>query len=190
MKKIFLTTVILSFVLFLTNCNTENKSSPDTNVNAESKNIITKVSNVSVSQTNNTQTAETDYSSNKPIHLTKKMFLEKVMDYETNPDKWVFRGDKPCMIDFYADWCRPCKMVAPVIEKLAKDYFGRVTVYKINTQTEQELAAVFGIQSIPSFLFCPKSGKPTMFSGIGGTLEDTEKKFKEKLDEMLKDTHN
>jgi thioredoxin len=97
-------------------------------------------------------------------HLTKQTFLEKVFDYEKNKD-WKFNGELPCIIDFYADWCGPCKMVAPVLEDLSKEYAGKVSIYKVDTEKEQELAAVFGIRSIPSILFVPKEGKPQMSMG-------------------------
>ncbi len=96
--------------------------------------------------------------------LTKETFIEKVFDYE-NKDEWSFRGELPAVIDFYADWCGPCKMVAPVIEELSSEYDGKVDFYKIDTEAEQELAAAFGIQSIPSLLFIPKKGKPQMAAG-------------------------
>ena len=87
-------------------------------------------------------------------HLTKETFMTKVFNYETNKE-WKFEGEKPCIIDFYADWCGPCKMVAPILEELSKDYEGKMDIYKVNTEEEQELASVFGIRSIPSFLFVP-----------------------------------
>lgn len=97
-------------------------------------------------------------------HLTKETFLEKVFDYEKN-DQWKFSGTLPCIIDFYADWCGPCKMVSPVLEELAKEYEGKINIYKVDTEQEQELAATFGIRSIPSILFCPKEGRPQMAVG-------------------------
>ncbi len=97
-------------------------------------------------------------------HLTKETFLNKVFDYEKNTD-WKFEGSKPCIIDFYADWCGPCKIVAPVLEDLAKDFNGKIDVYKVNTEEEQELASAFGIRSIPSFLFVPADGQPQMAMG-------------------------
>jgi len=97
-------------------------------------------------------------------HLTKETFLSKVFNYEKNKE-WKFEGEKPCIIDFYADWCGPCKMVAPVLDGLAKDFEGEIDVYKINTEEEQELAAAFGIRSIPSFLFIPAKGQPQMAMG-------------------------
>lgn len=97
-------------------------------------------------------------------HLTKETFLNKVFNYEKNQD-WKFEGERPCVIDFYADWCGPCKMVAPVLEELAKDYEGKLDVYKVNTEEELELAAAFGIRSIPSILFVPATGQPQMAMG-------------------------
>lgn len=100
----------------------------------------------------------------KPVHLTKETFKEKVMDYENNKE-WVYRGDRPAVIDFYADWCAPCKKVAPIMEDLAKEYDGKVDIYKIDTEDQKELAAIFGIKSIPSVLFIPMEGKPQMTRG-------------------------
>lgn len=97
-------------------------------------------------------------------HLTKDTFLTKVFDYEKNKE-WSFAGERPCLIDFYADWCGPCKMVAPILEELATEYAGAVDIYKIDTEQEQELAAVFGIRSIPSLLFIPLEGQPQMAMG-------------------------
>ena len=96
--------------------------------------------------------------------LTKETFLKKVFNYEENKE-WKFEGDKPCIIDFYADWCGPCKMVAPVLEELSEEYEGKINIYKVDTEAEQELAAAFGIRSIPSMLFCPSEGEPQMAQG-------------------------
>jgi len=107
----------------------------------------------------------TKINENKGIeHLTLESFKIKVHDFEKNKD-WKFEGDLPVIIDFYADWCRPCKMVAPILEEISKDYDGKIRIYKIDTQKEQELASMFGITGIPAFLFIPKSGQPSMSSG-------------------------
>jgi thioredoxin 1 len=112
-------------------------------------------------------------------HLTKETFLSKVFDYEKNKE-WKYEGTIPCIIDFYADWCGPCKMVAPVLEELAKDFEGKLNVYKVNTEEEQELASAFGIRSIPSFLFVPAEGQPQM--AMGALPKDTfVKAFKDVL---------
>ena len=101
----------------------------------------------------------------KTIHLTKEDFLSKVANYEANPTEWKYLGDKPAIIDFYADWCGPCKTVAPILEDLAKEYTDQIYVYKVNTEQEQELAGAFGIRSIPSLLFVPMEGQPQMAMG-------------------------
>lgn len=97
-------------------------------------------------------------------HLTKETFLSKVFNYEKNRE-WKFEGERPCIIDFYADWCGPCKVVAPVLEELAWDYDGKINIFKVNTEEELELASVFGIRSIPSILFVPAEGEPQMALG-------------------------
>jgi thioredoxin len=97
-------------------------------------------------------------------HLTLETFKTKVFNFETNKE-WKFEGDKPCLIDFYANWCGPCKMVAPVLEELAKEYEGKLNIYKVDTEDQRELASVFGIQSIPSLLFVPATGQPQMAMG-------------------------
>jgi len=97
-------------------------------------------------------------------HLTKEDFLEKVFNYEEN-NEWQYEGDLPAIIDFWADWCAPCKAVAPVLEELSEEYEGKLKVYKVNTEDEQELASVFGIRSIPSLLFIPTDGQPQMAAG-------------------------
>jgi len=96
--------------------------------------------------------------------LTKQEFLEKVFDFEKNKE-WKFEGDVPCLIDFYADWCQPCKMVAPILEELSEEYGDKINIYKVNTEDERELSAAFGIRSIPSMLFCPAEGEPQMATG-------------------------
>ncbi len=97
-------------------------------------------------------------------HLTKQTFQEKVFNYEVNKE-WKFEGDLPCIIDFYADWCQPCKVVAPILEELAEEYKGKINIYKVDTEAEQELAGAFGIRSIPSLLFVPKDEQPQMAQG-------------------------
>ena len=96
--------------------------------------------------------------------LTKKDFLEKVFNYEKNKE-WKFEGEVPCIIDFYADWCQPCKMIAPILEELSEEYGDKINIYKVNTEAERELSGAFGIRSIPSMLFCPKDGEPQMATG-------------------------
>jgi len=98
------------------------------------------------------------------VYLTTREFKEKVFNYEVNKE-WKYAGELPAIIDFYADWCGPCKMVAPILQDIAKDYAGKLIVYKVDTESEQELAAVFGISSIPTLLFVPKEGQPQAAMG-------------------------
>lgn len=150
-------TVLFSFVaLLLISCN--NKS--------ETKNQI----------------EETIKKENKmtTIHLTKAEFLTKVANFETNPSEWKYLGDRPALIDFYADWCGPCKAIAPVLEELAAEYGDRIYIYKINTETEPELAALFGIRSIPSLLFVPMNAQPQMAAGAL-----PKQQLKEAIDNLL-----
>lgn len=120
---------------------------------------------------NNQENKSKDIKSSKEvkkmgtIHLTKAEFLSKVANYEANPTEWKYLGDKPCIIDFYAAWCGPCKTIAPILEDLAKEYEGQIYIYKVDTEAEQELAAAFGIRSIPTLLFCPMGEAPQMAQG-------------------------
>ncbi len=97
-------------------------------------------------------------------HLTKESFKEKIFNFEINKE-WKFEGKVPAIIDFYADWCGPCKMVAPILEELQLEYGEKLNIYKVNTEEQQELAGMFGIQSIPSILFVPAEGQPQMAQG-------------------------
>ena len=112
-------------------------------------------------------------------HLNKDTFKEKVFDFEQNKE-WKYEGELPCLIDFYADWCGPCKKVGPILEELAGEYEGKLNIYKVDTEAERELAAMFRIQSIPSLLFVPIEGQPQM--AMGALPKDTfEKAFKDVL---------
>lgn len=122
----------------------------------------------------------TTSTSGKVIYLTSEEFKKKVFDYEKNGSNWKFEGKKPCIVDFYADWCRPCKMIAPILEELAETYKDQIVIYKVNTDKEKEVAGAFGIRSIPSLLFCPKEGKSEMIVG-GRAKEDFVKLIEEKL---------
>jgi len=115
----------------------------------------------------------------KMEHLTAATFKQKVFDYDKNRE-WKFEGDKPCVIDFYADWCGPCKMVSPILEDLSKEYDGKVQIYKVDTDKEQELASIFGIRSIPTILFVPTEGQPQ--ASLGALPKDSLKKA---IDEIL-----
>ena len=99
------------------------------------------------------------------VYLTTEQFRERVFDYK-NEKTWQFRGDKPCIIDFYTTWCGPCKRLAPIMEELSQTYCGQVVFYKADTERERELAYVFGINSIPQVLYIPVEGKPMMLKGL------------------------
>ena len=113
-------------------------------------------------------------------HLTTETFKEKVFNYELNKE-WKFEGTTPAIIDFYANWCGPCKMVAPVLEELQKEYGDKLVIFKVNTEEQQELSAMFGIQSIPSILFVPLEGQPQM--AMGALPKDT---FRSAIKDVLK----
>jgi thioredoxin 1 len=115
------------------------------------------------------------------IQLTAQDFKDKIFNYETEKD-WKFKGDIPVIIDFYADWCGPCKMVAPFLEELSQEYKDRLVIYKVNTEKEMELSAVFGIQSIPSFLFIPVEGDGDPMMQPGALPK---KAFKQVIEENL-----
>lgn len=130
--------------------------------------------------TNITKTENSMTTTKKTIQLTRAEFLTKVANFEENPDKWVYLGDKPCIIDFYADWCGPCKMISPILEELASEYDGEIYIYKVDTEAEQQLAAEFGIRSIPSLLFVPMGEAPQMAQGA--LPKDA---FKQAIEEVL-----
>lgn len=121
-----------------------------------------------------------EQSTVKVTHLTKAEFLAKVMNYEKNPQEWIYLGDKPCLIDFYASWCGPCKRLAPILDELAQEYAGEIYIYKIDTEKERELAAVFGVRSIPTLLFCPMGENPQIAQGAL-----SKEQLKEAIDKVL-----
>lgn len=163
MKKVVYL-ALFTALLLVAGCNSEKKDK--TKVNKE-----------------NTQSVSEN--AGEVIHLTKKEFFEKVANFEDNKNEWKYLGDKPCIVDFYADWCKPCKIASPILEELAKEYAGKIYVYKVDTQVERELAAGFGIQSIPAFLWVPMDGQPQFSNGIARTPEDTKKMFSRMIDDIL-----
>ena len=120
-------------------------------------------------------------------HLNKQTFLEKVFNYEKNKE-WKFEGELPALVDFWAPWCGPCRMVGPVLEELSEEYKGKINIYKVNTDEEQELGGVFGIKSIPSLLFVPKEGQPKMAVGALPKESLIEAIEKELLSEEVKES--
>lgn len=116
----------------------------------------------------------------KPIELTRATFLEKVFNYENNPEVWKYNGDKPAIVDFYATWCGPCRVTSPILADLAAEYGDEIYVYKIDVDKEPELARMFGVQSIPMFLFIPMNEQPQVAMGAL-----PRKSFKEAIDTFL-----
>ena len=155
MRKLFGATLVLALIAFTACAGKTKENNQDVTTTKEEKKMGT-------------------------IHLTKAEFLTKVANYEANPTEWKYLGDKPCIIDFYASWCGPCKTIAPILEDLAKEYDGQIYIYKIDTEKEQELAAAFGIHSIPTILFCPVGENPQMAQGA--MPKDA---FKQAIEEVL-----
>jgi thioredoxin 1 len=163
MKKLILTTVAIAFILI--SCGNQKQA------NKEKQELSSSAAKISAST-----------GSEK---LTKDMFIQKVWDYTKSPNDWKYLGSKPAIIDFYADWCGPCKIAGPILEEIGTEYAGKIQVFKINTDQERELAQVFGITGIPAFLYIPTMGKPTMMSGIGQSKEETKKMFVENIEKYL-----
>ncbi len=99
------------------------------------------------------------------IHLNAKDFQQKIVNYRNNPNEWNYLGDKPAIIDFFATWCGPCKMLSPVLEKLSVEYADKTHIYKVDVDQDEELAGMFGIRSVPTLLFVPMKGQPQMLAG-------------------------
>jgi thioredoxin len=152
MKKTFL---ILFVVLSLMACN--NTPKEENSGTEKQDETVTK----DTVQTETKAVSETG----KVIHLNNASFREKIHDYKANP-KWSYKGDLPCIIDFYADWCRPCKELSPVLDELAKEYQGKIHIYKVNTDIEGELSNFYGVQYLPTLLLCNLSGEPN--KQVGG----------------------
>ena len=163
MKQLFLTLVIFSIVLSACG-NQKTESSKNTE-------LASSLVKAGISQ-----------SSEK---LTKVQFAEKIWNFTQSPNEWKYLGSKPAIIDFYADWCGPCKIASPILEEIGAEYAGKLVVYKINTDQERELAQVFGITGIPAFLYIPANGKPVMMSGIARSKEETKKMFVDNIEKYL-----
>ena len=132
-----------------------------------------------------TKADPTEANEGEVIKISKAEFLKKVMDYEKSPKVWKYQGNLPAVIDFYADWCAPCRKAAPVMEELAQKYKGKVLFYKIDTDQERELASTFQIQGIPAFLWIPKTGNPTMKSGVPNDPGAIKAQFESMINEVL-----
>ena len=119
------------------------------------------------------------------VKISKAQFKELIMDYEKNPKVWKYEGKLPCVVDFYADWCGPCRLASPALEELAKKYKGKILVYKVNTDQERELMTVFGISGIPAFLWIPQTGNPTMTSGVARSPAEILTQFEKMITDVL-----
>lgn len=168
MKKVISVFIIATGVLFTSCGQTAKEQSAETTVTETMNN-----------ESNDINKTEGDKKMGT-IKMTKTDFLTKVHNYEENMETWKYLGDKPAVIDFYADWCGPCKQIAPILEELAGEYADEIYIYKVDVDSEQELAAMFGIRSIPSMLFIPMDGQPQMASGAAPKTE-----LKQTIDKVL-----
>ena len=119
------------------------------------------------------------------VKIDRAQFKTLIMDYEKNPKAWKFEGKLPCVVDFYADWCGPCRLASPALEELAQKYKGKIVVYKVNTDQERELSTVFGISGIPAFLWVPPTGNPTMTSGVARSPQEIREQFEKMINTIL-----
>lgn len=179
MKQFFLVFIIsLSFFTVMNGC-TGNSDAKETENNENQENVTDNKQGGSLDANNETTNKESE-TGGKVHVLTTKDFKEKIYDYSTNQE-WTFLGDKPVVVDFYADWCKPCKMIAPIMEELAGEYGNNVIFYKVNVDNEQELSSVFGINSIPSILFVPGDGSQPQIATGAMAKEDYVKAITEIL---------
>lgn len=167
MKRLFLT--LLSAAILISACGNQNKGVKQNN----GKEAV------------NSNTAITASAAKGSEFLTRDEFIQKVWDFTKSPNDWKYLGSKPAIIDFYADWCGPCRIAGPILEEIGSEYDGKIVIYKINTDQERELAQVFRITGIPAFLYIPASGKPTMMAGIGRSKEETKKMFVDNIEKYL-----
>lgn len=193
MKKLIWIFSISLLLVASTSCNSGNKGTNGKNDKTSTE--VKKDGQSSAAQAQPDEKQEADQQQVQktkdinPIQITTADFKDKIWDYENDPEAWAYKGTLPCVVDFYADWCKPCKRVAPIMDDLADYYAGRVQFYKVNTDDERELSTVFQISSIPAILFAPSEGKPAMQPGAM-TKEDYIKiidKFVLKIDNKSND---
>ncbi|MBC8595054.1 redoxin domain-containing protein [Oscillospiraceae bacterium N12] len=125
------------------------------------------------------QESKNEVKDSEVVVMDKDMFIKDVFDYQTSQE-WKYKGDKPAIIDLYADWCGPCRSTAPIMKSLAKEYAGKIVIYKVNVDKEKELAALFNATSIPLFVFIPMKGEPQLFRGAADKAT-----YKKAIDEFL-----
>ncbi len=178
-SRIYLLLTMMFVMLISCNNQSAQEKTTDSYIAQSDKQTVSKAEPL------NTNEGVTVKVNTKPVKLTKQDFLDLVMDYERNPEKWIYKGELPCLIDFYADWCAPCRITAPILEELAEEYAGKINIYKIDIQREKELAQVFGITGIPAFLYCPLEGNPSITSGIARTTEETKQLFRNQIESIL-----
>lgn len=177
MKKIF----IILFAITLFSCNSSNTQMTQDEINNKNSIKTNEASVASGIGHSNTSSSHEESSSNEGgvTKITTADFKKLIFDYDKNKE-WKFTGKRPCVVDFYADWCGPCKIVAPRLDQLSQEYAGKVDFYKVNTDEQRELSGVFQIRGIPSILFCPVEGQPQMSTGAFSKEE-----YKKIIEEFL-----
>lgn len=150
--------LIATFAIFtFASCNSAKESKSETEENTPQTEEITEAKSSLLSS---------NEVISEPIHITTEEFKQLVHNFDKNPSEWVYEGDKPCIIDFWAEWCAPCRAIAPILDEVAKEYAGQVYVYKVDVDAETTLGHVYGIQSIPTLLFVPLTGDPKPSIGL------------------------
>jgi len=158
MKKTIILISALSVLLLTFACNQSTERGQIENEDKQDTNVI--VNNNTEEQPTTTTTTEETKAEGKVIKLDNASFRKLIHDYKSNP-KWNFKGELPCIIDFYADWCAPCRIVSPILDELAQEYAGKINIYKVDTEKDGELSNFYGIQYLPTLMFCTKTGEPT-----------------------------
>lgn len=168
MKKVSIIAIVMLVYLSLfaqTSCKSEKKESVNNQTAGVEVNSNDELAENDKKQSDTVQPVVETEIQTVPVKLNTEEFKKLVFNYEANPQQWVYEGDLPAIIDFYADWCKPCKMIAPTLEELQKEYAGKIRVYKVNTDDNPELSSFFQIRSIPALLFIPAEGQPQMVAG-------------------------